>query len=63
VLPDPGSNAFLDQIGAGTGAWIDYSSRLIQSPFSLAATKITVQAGSQGGAFSRTIWFDDFRID
>lgn len=63
ALPDPSSGAFLDQISASTGVWIDYSSRLSLSPHSSATTTITIQAGSLGGAFSGTIWFDDFLID
>jgi hypothetical protein len=63
ALPDPNSGAFLDQIGGSTGIWLDYSSRLNLSPHSNATTTITIQAGSLGGAFSGTIWFDDFRID
>ena len=63
AVPDPASGGFLDQIGASTGVWTDYSSRLNKSPFSTAATTVTIQAGSLGGAFSGTIWFDDFRID
>lgn len=63
ALPDPSSGAFLDQIGASTGVWTDYSSRLNLSPNSNATTTITIQAGSLGGAFSGTIWFDDILID
>jgi hypothetical protein len=62
ALPDPRSGAYLDQIGAGTGTWIDYSSPLSKSTFSGSATTVTIQAGSLGGAFTGTIWFDDFRI-
>jgi hypothetical protein len=62
-VPDPSSGGFLDQIGASTGVWAAYSSRLNLSPQSNATTTITIQAGSLGGAFTGTIWFDDFRID
>jgi len=61
-LPDPSSGQFLDQIGLGTGTWTVYSSPLAKSSFSSTATTITIQAGSLGGAFSGTIWFEDFVI-
>ena len=63
ALPDPNSGGYLNQIGAGTGTWTDYSSPLNLSPFSASAATITIQAGSLGGGFSGTIWFDDFRIE
>jgi len=62
ALPDPQSGGYLDQIGVGTGAWTSYSSPLNKSSFSGAAKTLTIQAGSLGGGFTGTIWFDDIRI-
>jgi hypothetical protein len=63
AVPDPThTNTYLDQIGPSTGAWADYASPLSKSAFGSSVTEILIQAGSLGGAFSGTIWFDDFAI-
>ena len=59
----PGTSpGYLTQVGAAAGTWIAYSAPLSLSSFSVSATQITVQAGSYGGAFSGTIWFDNILI-
>jgi hypothetical protein len=58
-----GTSGYLARIGAGTGARHDYASPLSNATSSRAVTAITIQAGSLGGGFSGTIWFDDFRIE
>jgi hypothetical protein len=61
-VPESDTGGYLDQISAGTGAWTDYSSPLSKSPFSSSTKQITIRAGSVGGSFTGTIWFDDFEI-
>jgi hypothetical protein len=62
AVPTPKAGAYLDQINPATGTWTQYSSPLSKSMFGNAVTTITIQAGSLGGAFTGTIWFDDFKI-
>jgi hypothetical protein len=62
ALPTPQTNAYLDQIGLGSGQWVPYSTLMSKSSFSGNATTVTIQAGSYGAAFSGTLYFDDFKI-
>ena len=61
-VPTPQTNAYLDQIGVGSGAWEVYSSPMSKSSFSATATSVTIQVGSYGAPFTGTIWFDDIQV-
>jgi hypothetical protein len=62
AVPIPKTGAYLDQIGAGTGVWTQYASPISKSMFASSVPTVTIQAGSLGGSFTGTIWFDDFKI-
>lgn len=51
------------QTGMATGKWTPYLSPLSKSAYSGSATTITIQLGSLGGAFTGTIWLDDFKLE
>jgi hypothetical protein len=61
-VPSPQNGAYLDQIGTGSNFWTTYSSPMSKSSQSATTTTITVQAGSYGGPFTGTIWFDDLTV-
>jgi hypothetical protein len=61
AIPGP-TTGFLTSVSVASETWIAYSAPLSLSSFSASTTQITVQAGSYGGAFSGTIWFDNIMI-
>ena len=62
-VPSPQPNAYLSQIGVPGQMWVPYTAPFSASQFSGTCSDVTVQAGTLGGAFSGTIWFDDIKIE
>jgi len=62
-VPDPKNGAFLKQFGVAANASFQYVAPLSLSQFSNTATSVTFQAGTFGGPFHGTIWFDDIAIE
>lgn len=62
AVPVPQSNAYLDQMGTGSGFWTSYSSPMNKSSYSGSTTTVTVQMGSLGAPFTGTIWIDDIAV-
>jgi len=61
-VPQPVSGAFVGQRALDAGVYIVYTAPLSMSNMSGMTTDVTFQAGTYGGSFAGTIWFDDITI-
>jgi hypothetical protein len=62
-VPSPQTGAYIGQTGVAGQVWTTYTAPLGASQFSGTCSDVTVQAGTYGGAFAGTIWFDDIKIE
>jgi len=62
-VPQPVSGAYVGQRALDAGIYIVYTAPLSMSTMSGATTDVTFQAGTYGGSFAGTIWFDDIKVE